>query len=535
MPATERNIENMPDSASGGRSPFLVALWLAALGVTLGALGAQPRSSRAAAPLAPLSTAAGTLGPPGDAAAACAALVIGDFSMVKDAPSLVVSAEVMQATAELPRLCLVNGQIAPTIGYRMWMPLDIWNGKFAQGGCGGRCGYILNEGCEVVVERGYACLAADLGHKGTMYDNLWAIDNVPGEIDFGFRATHVATITGKELTRRFYGREAKYSYYFGASTGGRQGLVAAQRFPRDFDGIIAGEPAMETPGEEQGQAGGKLFATVARLSSGGKALLSPAEILALHERAIARCDMDDNLKDGIIADPRRCDFDPAELRCAGAKTSACLTDSQVDLVRGLYASGPLPGSEKAWIGAYVTADGRPGRYGPRYENAYRYPYSWIFNDATNPDLRPFMKHGGKLILYQGWADEATFPRNPVGYYETVERLIGSRDATQSFFRLFMIPGESHIPVNGGAETVDYLSYLEAWVERGEAPNVLLAAKLKKHERFAGPVTYRVYLDPTNIAFTRPVYPYPVQARYRSGDPNGAASFVPYTPVGKILR
>ena len=121
------------------------------------------------------------------------------------------------------------------------------------------------------------------------------------------------------------------------------------------------------------------------------------------------------------------------------------------------------------------------------------------------------------------------------YYETVERLMGGRAATQAFFRLFMIPGESHIPVNGGAETVDYLSYLEAWVERGEAPDVLLAAKLKKHERFAGPVTYRMYLEAANVAFTRPVYPYPVQARYRGGDPNDAGSFGPFQPSGNLLR
>ena len=512
---------------------LLPFLFLFGAGLTIertNAANAMPTKISVPAPTPP-----GSLGPPGDAVAACGTLVSADFSQIKDAPSLVVSAEVKEATAELPRLCLVNGQIAPTIGYRMWLPLDSWNGKFAQGGCGGRCGFILNEGCEVVVARGYACVTADLGHKGTMYDNLWAIDNVPGEIDFGFRATHITTLTGKAVTKRFYGRDPSHSYYFGASTGGRQGLVAAQRFPRDFDGIVAGEPAMETPGEEQGQAGGKLFAAVAALSKDGKALLSVAEIMALHERAIARCDMDDNLKDGFISDPRRCDFDPAQMRCTAEKTPNCLSDSQIELVRGLYAAGPLPGSEKGWIGAYVSKDGGPGRYGPRYANPYRYPYSWIFNDATNPDLRPFMKRGGKLIVYQGWADEATFPRNPVEYYETVERLMGSRTATQGFFRLYMIPGESHIPVNGGAETVDYLSYLEGWVERGEAPDVLLAAKLRKHERFAGPVTYKMYLDPANVVFTRPVYPYPVQARYRGGSADKATSFVPYTPTTKTLR
>jgi feruloyl esterase len=505
------------------------ALSLFACGMVIAATG------NGVAVVVPAPTPPGTMGPPGDAAATCAALVKADFSATRDAPSLVVSAEVKAATDEMPRHCLVNGQIAPTIGYRMWLPLDTWNGKFAQGGCGGRCGYILNEGCEVVMARGYACLAADLGHKGTMYDNLWAIDNVPGEIDFGFRATHVANITGKVLTTHFYGTAPHYSYYFGASTGGRQGLVEAQRFPEDFDGIIAGEPAMGPPGVAHSELGSMLSSAVASLYVDGKPVVSPAEIRALHERVIASCDLDDNLRDGFISDPRNCSFDPAEMLCKAEKTAACLLQPQVAALRRIYTLGPQRGSEKAWIGAYVAADGSAGRYGSRFANTYNYPYAWIFNDAQNPDIRPFKKRGGKLIIYQGWADEATYPTNALEYYETVERLMGGRAATQDFFRFYMIPGESHIPGNGGAENVDYLSYLEAWVERGEAPDVLLATKLRKHERFAGPVTYRMYLDPANVVFSRPVYPYPIRARYLRGDPNQASSFVPNDPARQSRR
>ena len=469
-------------------------------------------------------------GPQRDLAAACADLVRHDFSAVKDAPSLVVSAVVKPAGEELPRHCLVDGQIAPTIGYRMWLPLAQWNGKFMQAGCGGRCGYILDDGCQIVLIRGYACLAADLGHKGTMYDNLWSIDNVPGEIDFGFRATHVANITGKAVLEQFYGRPARLSYYIGASTGGRQGLVEAQRFPQDFDGIIAGEPAMGTPGSPQPEVGPRLVEAVTALSPQGKPLLSPAQLLDLNRQVIARCDMDDGLRDGIISDPNRCDFAPAQLQCKGAADGLCLSAEQVRALQAVYAAGARPGSEKAWIGAYVQKDGSMGRYGSRWANTYRYPYAWVFNDATNPDLRAFKAKGGKLILYQGWADEATFPNNPVLYYETVERLMGGRPATQDFFRLYMIPGQSHIPGNGGAETVDYLGYLEAWVERGVAPDVLLAQKLRQHARFAGPVSYPIYLTRANVEFERPVYPYPVQARYLGrGDPNSVQSFGPFTP------
>lgn len=486
----------------------------------------------AAGPVAPKPNPPGTGRPVGtDPAAACTALKGADFSLVKDAPSLIVNAVVQPANTDMPLLCLVNGRIAPTIGYRMWLPLETWNGKFAQTGCGGRCGDILDDGCQIVVARGYACIAADLGHKGTFYDDLWAIDNVAGEIDFGFRATHVTTLTGKAVTEAFYGKQPARSYYFGASTGGRQGLIAAQRFPLDFDGIVAGEPAMGTPGAAQPEVGPKLRDSVNALNPDGKPLLTLAEVQLVHAAAVARCDLDDNAKDGFISDPRRCGFKPAQLQCKDGKTADCLSAEQVTAVARVYANGAMPGSEKGWIGAYVGADGGPGRYLWRLKNPYKYPYAWVFNDATNPDLRAFKAAGGKLILYQGWADEATYPGNPPAYYETVERLMGGRAATQDFFRLFMIPGESHIPqVTGGAETVDYLSYLEGWVERGETPDVLIAQKYKTLARFAGPVTYASYLTPDNVEFSRPVYPYPVQARFTGrGDMKDAANWRPVTP------
>ena len=482
-------------------------------------------------PVVPAPTPLGTGAPAGDPAAACAALKAQDFSTLPDAPSLVVNATVRPATAEQPALCLVNGRVAPTIGFRMWLPLAVWNGKFAQTGCGGRCGDILDDGCQIVVARGYACLAADMGHKGTFYDDLWAIDNVQGDIDFGFRSTHVAAIAGKALTEAFYGKRPRFSYYFGASTGGRQGLVAAQRFPEDYDGIIAGEPAMGAPGTIRPETGPALRASVAALNPGGKPIMTQAEVLMVHAAAVGACDMDDNARDGFISDPRACGFRPMQLLCEAGKAPDCLTAEQVAALDRVYANGAMPGSERGWIGAYIGPDGTPGRYLWRMKNPYKYPYAWIFHDATNPDLRAFKAQGGKLILYQGWADEATFPGNPAAYYETVERLMGGRAATQDFFRLFMIPGQSHIPqVGGGAETVDYLSYLEAWVERGEAPDVLRAEKMRTLARFAGPVTYAAYLTPDNVAFSRPVYPYPVQARYSGrGNVNDAANWRPVTP------
>ncbi|MEO5641572.1 MAG: tannase/feruloyl esterase family alpha/beta hydrolase, partial [Sphingomicrobium sp.] len=481
-------------------------------GIAAAALIVQP--ALAAAPVPPAPTPPGTLSPAGDAAAACTALKGADYSNNREAPTLIVNAVVKSATTEMPDLCLVNGRIAPTIGFRMWLPLSSWNGKYAQTGCGGRCGDLLDDGCQIVVARGYACLAADMGHKGTFYDDLWAIDNVQGDIDFGFRSTHVANLAGRIVTEAFYGAKPRLFYYFGASTGGRQGLIEAQRFPADFDGIVAGEPAMERPGEDHHNAIGRLRDSVSALNPGGKPLLTTDQVMMIHAAAVAKCDLDDRAADGFISDPRRCAFRPVQLRCTGATTATCLDDAQIAALDRVYANGAQPGSEKGWIGAYIGPGGTAGRYLFRLKTDYKYPYAWLFQDAANPDLTAFKARGGKLILYQGWADEATYPVNPPAYYETVERTMGGRAATQSFFRLFMIPGENHIPqVGGGAETVDYLSYLEAWVERGQAPDVLLAEKYRELARFAGPVTYKSYLRADNVAFSRPLYPYPVQAHY----------------------
>ena len=487
--------------------------------------------------IAPTPTAPGTEGPPGDAAAACTALATADFTTVPDAPSVVVSATVKEANKTLPRHCLVDGRIAPTIGYQLWLPTSTWNGKYAQSGCGGRCGNLITGFCEEALARGYACLASDLGHTGTFYDNLWAIDNVPGAIDFGFRATHVASITGKAVTTRFYGKTPRYAYFSGASTGGRQALIEAQRFPEDFDGIISGKPAMAVPGISHGELGSRLRAAVNALAGAdGKPIISSAEALKLNAAAIARCDMDDNIKDGIISDPDRCDFNPAQMLCKNAKTDDCLTQAQIDAVSAVYAAGLKPGSERAWMGAFLPKQGAKARYAQRYANTYKYPYAWVFDDAANPDLRAYKDRGGKLIIYQGWADDATFPGNPVDYYETVERLMGGRANTQSFFRLFMLPGTAHLPNYGAPEVIDYLSYIEAWVERNQAPDAMLATKVK--EPLPAHYEYQATLEPSAVPFgaTRPVYPYPVIARYKGkGEPALASSFEAYTPSGPFRR
>lgn len=487
-----------------------------------------------------LQTIVGQPGPTPDGATPqgrCLLLAYHDFSTIKDAPTQLTGASVRAANDGTTEICQVDGFIAPQVGFRMILPTTSWNGKFMQVGCGGRCGTYLPDACEEQVKRGYACMANDLGHKSTTYDNLWAIDNVPGEIDFGFRATHVAALTGKAITEAYYSQKPKYSYFIGASTGGRQALVAVQKFPDDYDGVVGGEPAMTVPGVSRDE--GRIRMGVSLIVD-GKPLITPDDVKMLNRVTVAACDADDGLKDGIITDPRTCNFKTQTLLCRGEKTPDCLTQVQIDAVNSIYrdGKGQQKGSELAWLGAYIAKDGSAGRYSTRRTaNPYSYPYTFVFDDATNPDIRPFEAAGGKFILYTGWADEVINPNGPVRYYEGVERLVGSRKETQAFFRFFAIPGQSHIPGNVGAESIDYVKTIENWVEHGQAPDVLIGRKLKWITQMMGPMVLAKDNVPSNYLYSRPQYPYPIQARYKGkGDPTLAESFGPWDPkTGKWVR
>lgn len=462
-----------------------------------------------------------------DPASKCIQIAYGDFTTIKDAPTQIVDASAQPAKDGKPAMCVINGFIAPQVAFRMWLPMTNWNGKFMQNGCGGRCGDFLPDQCEIESLRGYACLANDLGHKGTTYDNVWAIDNVAGDIDFGFRATHVATIAGKVLTEKYYGKPPRYSYFIGASTGGRQALVIAQRFPLDFDGVISGVAGAPVPGSLPGARGTGIGSL---LFVDGKAKLSPDDIRMVHKVVVAQCDEADGLKDNIITDPQGCSFQPKQLLCKADKTADCLTQEQVATLDAVYATGTQRGSELGWIGAYVAQDGSAGRYIPKTRAGYFYPYAWVFNDTSNPDLRPFKQAGAKLIMYAGWADEVVNPVGSSAYYETVERVMGSRKDTQDFFRLFMIPGEAHIPGGVGAESINYLYALEDWVEHGKAPDVLIGRKLKTIQRMLGPIILESDMRADNYLYSRPQFPYPIQSRYKGkGDPDDAASFAAWDP------
>ncbi len=540
-----------------------LALTMVAMGVGAGGLSAE-----AVAPLAvepdPLSTARSD-GPSGSAVVACESLLEVDFTGIQDAPTQVTAVRMAGATGDIPAHCLVEGYVSPNVGLVLRLPSGSeWNGNFLQaspGGYGGsHTGLGLGGGsqihwCDEALRRGYACLTHDTGHTGAGGKTPWAYNNLQAEFDYGIRGHYVAALAGKALTGHYYGAAPKFSYHVGCSGGGKQGMVEAQRYPWTFDGILALEPSNVTA-----TAVVIMWNALATRDENGELLLTSADFDVLREGAIAACDADDGLEDGIIGgDPRTCEFDPGELTCTGGQTSGCLSAEQVEVARKVYA-GPvtsegeklskyfpwypaLPGSEK---GEYFSMDleykttwwqylGFNPDPGPSWKSAdFDFDSDYkrtgmmdaVVNGYNNPDLRNFKVAGGKLMIIQGWEDSGLpGPQVTADYYEMVERVMGGRASTQEFYRLFMIPGRSHCGGGVGAHTGDFLSYLEDWVEEDHAPTMMVGYHLEGTNSVEANS-----LVPDRYDFSRPHYPYPLQARYKgSGDPNDYRSFEAFDP------
>jgi len=489
-------------------------------------------------------------------ATACEGLSMADLTSLDEAPTEISDVRLVDSDDDRRSYCQVRGYVWPQVGFQMLLPVTGWNGKFIELGCGGACGMLpeptrgYNGVGSCPLHRGYACIFSDLGHEGYGHNGrngLWAYNNPQAQNDFGYRATHVVAVVGKAITRRYYSRPPDHSYFDGCSLGSQQGLVEAQRFPGDFDGIIGG-------GVWIGDTTSSMdFIWGARSLRGanGRALLSPADMQRVHEAVLGKCDLDDGVKDGLIGNPLSCKFDPAELGCATSVKPGCLTNVQVDALKKVYAGpmtssgvklsagGPAPGSELEWVvepgkaagaGGWIMSDGAPagaeewatqyfrwlvrppGGQGWNVANLdFDRDYKRFANGAkdssineANPDLRKFKHAGGKLLLYIGWK-EWSDPRKAIDYYETVERTMGGPGATRDFFRLFIIPGSNHCGTGEGAWAVDYLTYMENWVERGQTPDRLIGAHVPgSWDEIA---KLRFPLGPTTkISFTRPIYP-----------------------------
>jgi hypothetical protein len=472
----------------------------------------------------------------------------------------IVNAAITKVYDDLPEVCQVEGYVAPTVGFKIALPVHGWNGKYIQGGCGGACGTTKLFWCDEPLTRGYACLNTDMGHTSSTADWDWSFQNLQGKVDFGFRSTHLAALIGPAVAGAYYGAPPSKSYFMGCSTGGRQGLLEAEMFPTDFDGIIAGAPPLNEIGSGMELAWNILSNT----RHDGSAILTEADVRLLHQAVVDACDMNDGVKDGLIGNPRQCKFDIAALQCGTAKGAHCLSAEKIGVARKLYAGptdqaghpvnhqgGVALGSELNWLGDYVATATKPPQYSYFIQEFMRYMAfnpqpgaAWkltqldydrdpqrtgeseMLFSATNPDLRDFKAHGGKMISFQGLADTSVVPFGTLDYYDEVTRLMGGAQTTQDFYRLFTIPGGRHCSSDGaGAEAVNWIEVLERWVEKGEAPTQVLG----HHYDFRGPVTraLKYPLDPARVGFTRPIYLYPKVAHYIGhGDQNDAANYVP---------
>lgn len=483
----------------------------------------------------------------------CGSLQHVDFSTLEDAPTRVLSSHLQGGSEDVPAHCKVLGYVSPQIGFDIRLPVSKWNGKLMTVGCGGLCGVLVSEQlgtCDEPLRRGYACIASDLGHRGD--GMLWAYNNVQAELDFAYRATHVVAIAGKALVRQFYRNNVQKSYLIGCSSGGRQGLLAAQRFPTDFDGIVAGAPNIDFVA---------FFASQLKFSKALRDDGVPYDrwvvvFKTLHDAVLKRCDLDDGVRDGVVGNPMACDVDPGELRCSisGRDEGECLSDTEVGVTREIYTGlrsemgevlhpGPVRGSELDWINyldvglqkaiadafPYLLLTPDPGRawnpaeFDPSRDYA-RLAMADVLYSASNPDLRRFKARGGKIIMFQGWNDTYAMPGRTVDYYETVERTMGGRRSTEDFFRLFMLPGVGHCANGPGADAMDLLRPLEEWVEGGHPPDAVTAGHIEDNGKQHYPYRW-LPADRDNLKFTRPLYPFPRRAVYSgAGSARDAASF-----------
>ncbi len=471
----------------------------------------------------------------------------------------------------MPAFCRVAATLTPTsdsdIGIEVWMPASDWNGKFEGVGNGGFGGAIAYASLASSVRLGYATASTDTGHVGTPTDGSFALGHPQKIIDFGYRAIHLTTVIGKQITSAFYGEGPKRSYFDGCSTGGRQALMEAQRFSNDYDGIVAGDPVAYYTHHH---VGGNLWVLRQMFNNPASTVFTTQDTL-LGNAVNAACDALDGVVDGVLNDPRRCHFNPKALLCQGTQTpSSCLTSEQVEVVRNIW-TGPDPlVHQRGYYPPFERggeADGWPATISPQpppapqtddhatigisflanfvFDNPnwdFR-SFNWNSDPAyvdnkvvignqtlatvlnsINPDLSQFRAHGGKLIQYHGFSDPEVPPQTSIEYFESVRNFPGRSSGAssegergkliQEYYRLLMVPGMNHCSGGPGANVFDMLTPLVQWVEQNIGPESVIA-------------THYVNNVPTQgVAFTRPLCPYPQEALYKgTGDTNDAANFV----------
>ena len=441
--------------------------------------------------------------------------------------------------ASLPAFCRVSLTIKPTsdsdIKSEVWLPMSGWNGKFLEEGNGAWGGSIQYAALGAGLRRGYAVASTDTGHTGD--DASFAVGHPEKLIDFGYRSIHETAVQGKAAVAALYGTQPRLAYFEGCSGGGRMSFMEAQRFPADFDAIIAGAPGYNRT-DSAFQTLGMMQATHASKES----FIPPAKYAVIHKAALDACDANDGLKDNLISDPTRCTFDPGVLACKGADGPSCLTQPQIAAARKIYSNvtdpktgkivspGLEPGSEPQW-GAVAANEPHP-----MYTDLLRFIVhqdpKWTYNQldiatdlerarkadggvlaATSTDLAPFVNRGGKLLIYHGWADMNIPPLGSVDYYKQVVAKMGA-EKTADAVKLFMVPGMGHCGGGDGPNQFDMLAALEQWREHGKTPAQILASQS----------------DEGSVIRTRPLCPYPQIAKYKgTGSIDKAESFACAAP------
>jgi len=443
--------------------------------------------------------------------------------------------------------CRVAGFAAPTsdshIAFEVWLPAAAsWNGKYLGQGNPGFVGAISYGGLARAIANGYATASTDTGHADAEATGAlppWAIGHPEKVADWGYRAIHYMTVAAKQIIESYYGKPPKLSFFSSCHEGGNQALTEAQKYPTDYDGIAAGDPAYDVAHLQAVS----VYLSWVSLKDGTNApgYIPPSKYPVIHRAVLDACDALDGVRDGFIEDPTRCHFDPETIRCPGKEDNAsCLTASQVQTVKQVYAGakfddgteiypGLEPGSELDW-GMMLGGPNPMAINTGFFQNVVFQDPQWDYHtfnvsrdtrladqrvgamvDMTDPNLGPFEEHGGKLLMYQSWQEAAIPPAGLLEYYKRVEAATGGAEKTRKFARLFMVPGQGMCSGFGvrGPGAWDALDVIEKWRETNVPPDKIITS-----HRVAGMVDR-----------THPVCPYPQAAIYKgSGDPYDAANF-----------
>ena len=443
-------------------------------------------------------------------------------------------AAAMAMYAKLPPFCQVDATLTPSadssIHIEVWLPAEGWNGKLVEAGNGSfSSAFGYGPMAQYLLKR-YASTSSDTGHTGDTAD--FAVGHPEKIIDFGYRAVHENAMAAKAIATAFYGVALKQAYFDGCSSGGRQAYGEAQRYPDDFNGIIAGAPGIEFTH----QTGAELL-TIKWIHNHPDAVIPKEKLAVLHNAVIAACDQIDGVKDGVLENPLQCKYDPKKLLCKSGDAPDCLTAPQVQLAELIYKGatfsdgkqiypGSVRGTENGWGNILIRTD--PMEYGlDSYRDVILQDPKWDYLtlDADkdipaadksvggivnnfDPNLKPFFVRGNKLLGYQGWADPQNSVINHILYHQMVIAAVGAKTGANDY-RLFMVPGMGHCGGGDGTTTFDLLSALDNWVTTGKAPDSILASRVVDNQ----------------VVRTRPLCPYPQQAVYKgTGSTDDAANF-----------